>query len=414
MSDKISDAVSWRIQGAVYGIGTFSTSVFYIGSVITPLYAMSMNPSPLLFGLVFSVANILPLLFSIHAGALMDRLGARRVLLVFTVVGSLLPLLYPMAPGIWSLILLQSAFGMLESMGWIGAQTMIGQYMQGKTSYAGRLSLAVRIGQFAAPPMAGVAWDLFGPWGAYGMMALWASGSIVCVLLLPPQHFAANPHPSHSAAKGVGKSFSALLPNLSDYITAFRLLGAPAVALVVLLGAMMHVGNSLQSSFYVAWLDEMGITGTAIGLLSPASAIAAALVSLLTAKLVRYISGFWILLLSLWSAIVFLCITPLLATYVMLQIAMFLRSAANGLAQPLVITLVLRGAGMANQGKAIGLRGTANRIASILSPLAMGAIAEAVGLELSFYVVGIAATLVMGAIAVYLWRRPDVARSGEN
>ena len=90
MSDKISDAVSWRIQGAVYGIGTFSTSVFYIGSVITPLYAMSMNPSPLLFGLVFSVANILPLLFSIHAGALMDRLGARRVLLVFTVVGSLL------------------------------------------------------------------------------------------------------------------------------------------------------------------------------------------------------------------------------------------------------------------------------------------------------------------------------------
>ena len=414
MSDKISDAVPWRIQGAVYGIGTFSTSVFYIGSVITPLYAMSMNPSPLLFGLVFSVANILPLLFSIHAGALMDRLGARRVLLVFTVVGSLLPLLYPLAPGIWSLILLQSLFGMLESMGWIGAQTMIGQYMHGKTSYAGRLSLSVRIGQFAAPPMAGIAWDLFGPWGAYGMMALWASGSIVCVLLLPPQHFA-SPHPSHTAAKGgLGKNFSSLLPNLSDYITAFRLLGAPAVALVVLLGAMMHVGNSLQSSFYVAWLDEMGITGTAIGLLSPASAIAAALVSLLTAKLVRYISGFWILLLSLWSAIVFLCITPLLATYVMLQIAMFLRSAANGLAQPLVITLVLRGAGMANQGKAIGLRGTANRIASILSPLAMGAIAEAVGLEMSFYVVGIAATLIMGAMAVYLWRRPDVASSGEN
>jgi sugar phosphate permease len=93
---------------------------------------------------------------------------------------------------------------------------------------------------------------------------------------------------------------------------------------------------------------------------------------------------------------------------------MFLRSGANGLAQPLVITLVLRGAGKQNQGKAIGLRGTANRIASILSPLAMGVIAEALGLELSFYVVGIAVSIVMAAIAVYLWRRPDVARAGED
>lgn len=411
MSDKTSDAVSWRIQGAVYGIGTFSTSVFYIGSVITPLYAMTMNPSPLMFGLVFSAANVLPLLFSIHAGALMDRLGARRVLLACATIGALLPLLYPLAPGIWALILLQTTLGLMESMGWIGAQTMIGQYMYGKTSYAGRLSLFIRIGQLAAPPLAGVAWDLFGPWGAYAMMALWASGSIICALLLPPQSSSAAHHRSDPRRPG---KFRALLPNLSDYVTAFQLLGAPAVALVVLLGAMMHLGNSVQSSFYVAWLDEMGITGTAIGLLSPASAIAAALVSLLTAKLVRYISGFWILLLSLWAAIVFLCITPLLATYLMLQIAMFLRSAANGLAQPLVITLVLRGAGIANQGKAIGLRGTANRIASILSPLAMGAIAEAVGLEMSFYAIGIFATLAMAAIAVYLWRRPDVARTGEN
>lgn len=411
MNDTSSDAVSWRIQGAVYGIGTFSTSVFYIGSVVTPLYAMTMNPSPLLFGLVFSIANVLPLLFSIHAGAMMDRLGARRVLLVFSVIGALLPLLYPLAPGIWTLILLQSTFGILESIGWIGAQTMIGQYMHGQTFYAGRLSLAVRIGQFAAPPMAGVAWDLFGVWGAYGMMALWASGTIVSVLLLPAHAIPATAHPHTAPTKN---KFRALLPNLSDYITAFSLLGAPAVALVVLLGAMMHLGNSVQNSFYVAWLDEMGITGTAIGLLSPASAVAAALVSLLTAKLVRYISGFWILLLSLWTAIVFLCITPLLATYVLLQIAMFLRSAANGLAQPLVITLVLRGAGKANQGKAIGLRGTANRVASIVSPLAMGAIAEAVGLEMSFYVIGIFATLVMAAIAVYLWRRPEIARAGES
>jgi predicted MFS family arabinose efflux permease len=95
-------------------------------------------------------------------------------------------------------------------------------------------------------------------------------------------------------------------------------------------------------------------------------------------------------------------------------VAMFLRSGANGLAQPLVITLVLRGAGRENQGKAIGLRGTANRIASILSPLAMGAIAEAVGLEYSFYVVGALASVVMIGLAIYLWRNPKIAKAGED
>jgi dipeptide/tripeptide permease len=158
----------------------------------------------------------------------------------------------------------------------------------------------------------------------------------------------------------------------------------------------------------------MGITGTAIGLLSPAGAVGAALFSLLTARLMRYIDGFWIVLLSLWAGIVLICVTPLLGTYFLLQVAMFLRSGLNGLAQPLVITLVLRGAGSDNQGKAIGLRGTANRMASILAPLAMGAIAEAVGLEWAFYITGIGLSLMMAGLTVFLHVRRDVASAGED
>jgi predicted MFS family arabinose efflux permease len=176
----------------------------------------------------------------------------------------------------------------------------------------------------------------------------------------------------------------------------------------------MHVGNAVQGSFYVAWLSDMGLTGTAIGLLGPAAAIGAALFSLAAAPMMRYIGGLWIALMALWVGVVLVCITPLLGSYLLLQMAMFVRSGANGLAQPLVITLVLRGAGAENQGKAIGLRGTANRVASILSPLAMGAIAEAVGLEYAFYVVGVLVSIVMLGIAVYLWRNPHVSKAGED
>ena len=412
MSTTDHEEVPWRIQAGVYGVGLFSTSIYYIGSVVIPLYVHTMNPSPFLFGLMFSVPHLLPLVLSIHGGAMMDRLGARQVMLAIAALGAVVPLLYPVAPTIWVLMLLQMLLGLSESLGWLGAQTMIGQYMQGRTVYAGRLSAVIRISQLAAPPLAGIAWDVAGPWGAFILMSVWASGSIFCALWLPARPPGKGPH--YPNAPRVQIRMRDLMPKLSDYVTAFQLLRSPAVVLIVLLGAMMHIGNAMQGSFYVAWLTEMRITGTSIGLLSAAGAIGAALFSLLTTQLMRYMGGLWIALLSIWLGLLLICVTPLLGSYFLLQLAMFLRSGANGLAQPLIISLVLRGAGRSNQGKAVGLRGTANRIASIIAPLAMGVVGEIAGLEASFYIVGIAVSAILAAVAVYLWRRPELGQAGED
>ena len=340
----------------------------------------------------------------------MDRLGARRVMLVCTIIGAIIPLLYPVAPWISALIVLQMFFGLSESMGWLGAQTMIGQYMYGKT----RLRRPHELHHpHRASGLRAARRHQLGPRRAVGRLC----ADVAVGLRLGGVRAAAAEAAGRSGGappEGRRAKARALLPKASDYLTAFRLLGVPAVVIIVLLGALMHVGNAVQGSFYVAWLNDMGLTGTAIGLLGPAAAIGAALFSLLTSKLMRYIGGLWIALLSLWAGILLVCATPLFGSYFLLQMAMFLRSGANGLAQPLVITLVLRGAGRENQGKAIGLRGTANRIASIVSPLAMGAIAEAVGLEYSFYVIGALVSVVMIGIAIYLWRNPEIAKAGED
>lgn len=408
MTGGSPDQVSWRVQGAVYGIGLFSTSMFYMASVIVPLYVPMLDPSPLLLGVAVGARNVLPLFLSIHAGALMDRLGARRVMLVFAALGVAVPLLYPAVPWIWALIFFQMLAGLSDSMGWLGAQIMIGQYMKGRTAFAGRLSFVIRFGHLTAPPMVGAAWDLYGPWGAFSCMALWGFGTLACAALLPAVA------PSHGAATPRGPvRLRELLPNPSDYLIAMRLLSAPAVVVVVTLGAMMHVGNGVQSSFYVVWLKDIGIPATAIGTLISVGAVGAAIFSLATTRLMRYIPGFWVMLISLWAGIVLICITPLLGGYVAVLIAMFARSGANGLAQPLVITLVLQNAGAANQGKAVGLRATANRTAAIVSPILMGALADAAGTRDSFYIIGALVTVVMAGFAIYLWRRPDVARSGE-
>ena len=64
-----------RTQLAVYGSGMFANSMSNISGLIVPLWVSSFGASATLVGLVFGARHILPLLLSIHGGALMDRLG---------------------------------------------------------------------------------------------------------------------------------------------------------------------------------------------------------------------------------------------------------------------------------------------------------------------------------------------------
>jgi MFS family permease len=69
-----------------------------------------------------------------------------------------------------------------------------------------------------------------------------------------------------------------------------------------------------------------------------------------------------------------------------------------GVSQPLLISLMARSAGRA-QGKGVGLRTTANRLAILVTPVIMGAIAEVAGIEASFYLTGGFLILVLLGVA---------------
>jgi len=228
-----------------------------------------------------------------------------------------------------------------------------------------------------------------------------------------------------------------LMPNAADYISAFRLLALPAVAATVMIGMMPHVGNYVQSTFYIVWIKQAGITGTLIGILISISSMAAACGSLLAGRLRRYISPYWLFLLVVWVAIMTICatplvgspaitrglfdflsplnavqdavpITPLAGVFAAFAIGLVLRSSFNGIQQPLVISLVLTTAGPNEHGKAVGLRATANRITSIGTPIAMGAIADWLGLESAFYAIAVIATAMILLMAWYILRHPEI------
>ena len=383
--------------------------MFYMAAVVVPLWVASLESSPFLVGMVLGSRHFLPLFLSIHGGALMDRLGGRRVMMFFAVIAIVVPLVYPAAPWIWAVLVLQMIAGLSDSMGWLGAQTLIGQHMRGSTVYTGRLSFSCRFGHLLAPPAIGWVWDTFGSNWAFAGLSIWGCGMLVCALLLPPA--ATEAHDAPQVRRQANFRTRDILPRRIDYIDAFRLLSVPAIAVVVMASMLSHVGASVQSSFYVVYLGGKGFTGTEIGSLLSAASVAAAFGALISDRLARRIKPYWLMMGAILSGVLAIAITPLLGTLYALTIAAAVRGGANGASQPMVISTVLRAVGPATRGKAAGMRGTMNRLASIAAPVVMGALAEFAGIEASFYIVGAIATVLMGALVVHVIRSPDLSAS---
>jgi MFS family permease len=319
----------------------------------------------------------------------MDRFGTRRMLLLFTGIGTLLSLLYPLSTWVVALIALQLIVGWAHGMGWIGAQIKIARVAAGSATYAGRFTFFTTCGTFLGPLAAGAAWDLAGPWGAFTLIAVWG-GCLFC---------AAYALPASADRQPPSLSWREFVPNPSDYLRAFALMAIPAVAFIVAATFLRISALSIQSSFYAVYLKGIGLSGTLIGILIGFESLIGGPATLVTAAAVKVIRPHWLLLLSIGVATVTISLTPLLDTFIPLLIAAGIFGLGIGMGFPLLLSILSDAANTGQQGLSVGLRTTANRLASIVIPTAMGFVIEFTGMELGFAVIGAALVVIMAMVA---------------
>lgn len=407
--------VSRRTEISVYGLGLFGATLSNLSALIVPLWLISLQANPIMIGLALGAFNLPPFLFSVHGGALLDRQGARRVMIAFAAAGVVVPFLFPALPWIWAVMGLQMIIGTTSTMGWIGAQALIGQAMRGSRVYAGRLAFVSVAGNMIGPPLAGLAWDFLGPWGGFGVLGLWGICQLLAALLLPrgigegrydgpaaSLSGAVNPAATTNRAGARPFGWRDVIPSRGSYAEAFSLLALPMVSFIVLLSMLRIGGHAIQGSFYVVYLDEVGLTATAIGALLATGAGMAAIGTLLAAPLTRWIQGGWLLLLCSLVSVVAIAVTPLLGVYLLFLVAQLVRGASVGLSTPLIITEMSAVVGD-SQGKAVGLRTMSNRFMSMVTPVALGGLVAVAGLEASLLIGGLALCLMMAATG--LWAR---------
>ena len=402
--------LSRRVQAPVYGTAFFVGNLFAMSHVVIPLWAaIELEASLLMVGVIVASRQLLPVTMSIHGGALLDRFGPRSVILTLGLIGGLCTISVPHAPFIWATIMFQIVIGFCETTNWIGVQSAVGTLMKGEPKYAGRMVAFARAGGFFGPILIGLAYESFGPGGGFLFFGLWAlCGTAGAVFL--PRHV-----PQSEAEVGrrsVRKSAAAVMPRLSDYHETFRLLVLPAVTLVIAATFMRQTGSGVQSSFYGVWLKEVGYTAGFIGVLIGISNGVSALSALTIGPLTRRIADYWLLILMIGCAIVGIAVTPLFDEAVLLAIAISVRGIGQGLNLPLMMSIASRAVARHLQGRVAALRITFNRFGSALVPVIMGAVAEAVGLENAFYIVGGTGVLLLCGLSVWVWQTQDQFNRG--
>lgn len=380
MTGQPAKTIPLRTRLGIYGSGLFSDGAT---NVVVPLWALYLEPSPFAFGIVIGARSFLPFLFSIHGGVLMDRLGARQVMLFFAAIGLIVPILFPLLPWIWMAAILNLLLGLTSTMNWVGAQTMVGQVMRGDPSLTGQVTFCNRLGHLSFPVIAGAMWDIFGPWGGFGVTFLAAAFFIIAALMLPRRN-------ERQQRERDTNPFKArdMIPRLDDYTRTFLLLGAPLVAVAVA-GSVLNIASSaVYGSFFVAYMKDVGLTGTLIGVIFAAHNLAGLAGTVGASPMARRTGDVWLLNATVVGAIAAITVTPLAGAFLSLLVLSVFRGFMTGVSQPLMIVIPSKSVPGGSQGAVVGLRISINRLMQTVVPPIMGGVVALVGLESSFYWVG--------------------------
>lgn len=379
---------------------------------LIPLYGLSLGMSAGAIGMLVGARSLLAVFLSIHVGVLMDRFGTRRVTLFFVWTAMALAPVFPLLPWFWPLLLLQIVNGGALQFAWSGSQILVAQLAEGEAEYLGRFSFFARIGTTAAPMIAGVAWDFGGVWPSYVLSFAWGIALTLALLRAPQAPIA--PGGGRDPPRRARFRFIDVLPRLPDYVRCFALMAIPVVATTMAIIFLRTATNGVQSSLYVVYLKGAGLTGTAIGTPFAAIEVTSGLGSLFAGRAMRLGDPQRTMLSGTVLSILLICVTPFTGgIFALLFMAQALRGWLQGVVQPMMFSVQAKAVGPHRQGSVVGLRQTMNRLAAIVIPPAMGAIADHWGAGQSFVILGTVLIVLCAPVTLITRRSVRTATQAE-
>lgn len=352
---------------------TLNHTALAAARVAVPLYAIHLQASPAVVGIIAGLFAIVPTLASVPIGRLVDRIGTRPpfvVCQVLMICGAVLPFFW--ADSVPVLYLTALLFGGAYFALFI-VNTALGGYYgkpEERSSNFTQMSLGFAIANGAGPLLGGFAIDHSGFRQSFLLLAMPSLIAFALFLLgRLPQRGPAGAYGKTAAKRSVLDLWrNTRLRPIFMISIYFMLFWDIFLVMSPIYGAQLHMSASA--------------IGTVIGTYSAASFI----VRIFIAPLVRRFTPLQLLLMSQALGAIAMLAFGLSSTVALLIVCAFIMGAGQGVGGPMVTTAVYEASPPERVGEAIGVRMSVGMACQAFLPLLAGAAASAAGVAPIFWI----------------------------
>jgi MFS family permease len=352
----------------VLTLAALSGTAVRAGNMVLVLYALKLDSSAFVIGLLGAMFAVLPMLLSMPAGKLTDRYGS-RVVLLFCVVGSGLGLLVPWAfPGFTAMFVAAALIGLSLAMV-VPLQNLMGLISTPETrarNFA-NFSLGMGLANLFGPLIGGFFVDLAGPATTCLYLSLFNVAAVVMLLVWGRRL----PHaPSGAKAKG----------------SVYAILKISNVRRAIATSSLINVGRDLYQFYFPVYAHGIGFSASLIGIVQAANFGAELTVRFFLARLLKKFKDEQLLAYSFYIGAFALVLMPFFQNVYVLIALSFMLGIGMGCGQPIITMLMYSYSPKGRSGEALGLRMTFIHLTKLIGPVAFGAIGSALGLAAMFVV----------------------------
>jgi MFS family permease len=347
--------------------------------IVLTLYALEIGAPASAVGVIGGLLFLFPLLLSWPIGALADRMGARSLLLFASACGAFSLVLPYFVATLYAFYIAATLNGLALAFFHVTLQNVIGVMSrpEDRPRNFSNFSITGALTNFFGPLLAGFSIDHLG----YGMACIvTASQYIIAVVLVliwgrlfPP----ANPH----APRDMGGA---------------GMLKDREVRRMLVTSGLVQLGSDLFQFYLPIYAHSIGFSASAIGAILATLAVAAIIVRLFLARLVKRVQGETLLAWVFFTGAIGYALVPLSGNPLVLGMVTFFFGLGMGIGIPLTVILMFSRSPEGRSGQTLGLRLTANNFVRVTGPMVFGVVGSALGLPAIFWIV--AAIMASGGL----------------
>ncbi len=364
----------------------------FVGArMTTVLFALELGASEATVGVLMSLFALLPMLLSVSAGRLIDRVGPRRPLAVsFAVLAAAAALPFAF-PRLETLYLSTTLLGVSFMYVHIAMNSVFGAHgsPEQRALNFSWLALAFAISNSIGPLVAGYAIDGLGHARAFLVLAFFPVAGFVLLL----QRKRPLPRPEQGPlAKRTG---------------VLDLLRIPGLRQTFWVSLLLASGWDLFTFLVPLYGARLELSAAAIGVILSTFALATLTVRIAMPVLIKKLKQWVIIFAALGISGTCYLMFPFAQSVPPLLLLSFVLGLGLGSAQPVIMSLLYAASPPGRQGEAVGLRTSLLNASHTLIPLASGAASAALGMAPVFW--ALAACLLGGA-----WFARKQVQGGRN